>query len=317
MRRPVRSWKEGLKDLFHMHRGERRGLLILAALCAVAMAWVTWEQWLRPLYVEDESHLLAVWAELADPSQTHDPIPAGRMARPTELFPFDPNGLPVEQWRRLGLSERQAAAIHRYEAKGGRFRTKQDLARMRVVDTALFRQWEPFVQLPDRAGSTGPTLPSYPDYRPSTTVAAARTAPAARPERTKLELNASDSTALVALPGIGPAFARAILKYRDRLGGFVDLGQLGEVRLLQDKPDALAQIQGMLMIDAAAVRKIPINQCTSDELGRHPYVGWKTAKALVAYRQQHGPFPDLPAMKGCVLVSDSMLARLAPYITVP
>lgn len=317
MRRPVHSWKERLKDLFHMHRGERRGLLILAACCAAAMAWVTWEQWLRPRSVEDESHLMVVWADLTDTADAVVPSPTGRRAWAPELFPFDPNDLPVDQWRRLGLSERQAAAIHRYEAKGGRFRTKQDLARMRVVDTALFRQWEPYVQLPDRAGLTGPTVSAYPDHGASTTGAAARPAPAARAERTMLELNAADSTALEALPGIGPAFTRAILKYRDRLGGFMDLDQLGEIRLLQGKPDALERIQGMLTVDPASVRKIPINTCTAEQLGPHPYVGWKTAKALVAYRQQHGPFPDLKALKGCVLVSDSMLARLAPYITVP
>src|SRR5690606_28590295 len=42
-------------------------------------------------------------------------------------FTFDPNGLPVSDWKRLGLSERQIQMIKNYETKGGRFRKKADL----------------------------------------------------------------------------------------------------------------------------------------------------------------------------------------------
>ena len=44
--------------------------------------------------------------------------------------------------------------------------------------------------------------------------------------------------ALVAVRGIGPAFARSIVKFRDRLGGFHSLDQLSEVYILRDKPKA-------------------------------------------------------------------------------
>jgi competence protein ComEA len=217
----------------------------------------------------------------------------------------------------LGLSERQAAAIHRYEAKGGRFRTKDDVARMHVVDPELFARWKPFILLPDsferKAFAHGARYPEH-DNRDSTTIRfpeRSRSAP-----RAVVEVNTADTNALIALRGIGPAFARGIVKFRDRLGGFHNLDQLAEVYILRDKPDVLADLKSRLLLDTLMVRRFPLNTVTADELGPHPYAGWKVAKALVAYRKQHGPFRTVADIKGCVLVTDSVYRKLAPYLSV-
>lgn len=311
-----RTWREGLKDLLHMHRGERRGMLVLLGICVMAMAWVTWEQWLRPQVVTDQDRVEALWATLPGPDEADTGRAASRAPVAVELFDFDPNTNTMDQWVRLGLSERQAASMMRYIAHGGTFRSKQDLAKMRVLSPELFARWEPHIQLPDRSErepfahrAEGPwsARDSAVEHVPYKSAESRK-----MPER--LEINGADSLALVALPGIGPAFARAIMRYRDRLGGFVDLDQLNEVHILQDKPDAVVRIRRMLVLDPASVHRLPINTCTAEEMGRHPYVGWKLAKVLVNYRTAHGPFADLQAIKGCVLVNDSLLQRLAPYI---
>ncbi|MBP9161122.1 MAG: helix-hairpin-helix domain-containing protein, partial [Flavobacteriales bacterium] len=111
-----------------------------------------------------------------------------------------------------------------------------------------------------------------------------------------------------------PAFARGITKYRDRLGGFTSMDQLAEVWVLKDKPDAVERIRELVVLDPALARHISINSCTADDLGAHPYVGWKLAKAIVAYRTLHGPYLDAESLKGCVLVTDSTVQRIGPYL---
>ena len=71
-----------------------------------------------------------------------------------------------------------------------------------------------------------------------------------------LELNSADSATLVAVPGIGPAFARGILKYREKLGGYHSLDQLAEVYVLKDKPDAVAKLKDRLVLDTLMMRQI-------------------------------------------------------------
>ena len=317
MFRPNPRFKDRLKDMLHMHRGERRGLLLLASLCLAAMAWVTWEQWLRPRFVQDPSTLQVAWAALADSSEQslgHSEFPAHRDVGGIRPFNFDPNSTTAAQWIELGLSERQAASILRYVERGGKFRSKADLAKMRVVSPELIELWRPFVQLPDqverttyadRGGTpwshTDSSWKKYPPREP-------------RPPREPVELNTADTLALTALPGIGPAFARGITKYRERLGGFTSLDQLNEVYVLKDKPDAVARIRELVVLDPSLANHIAINTCTVEELASHPYAGWKLAKALVAYRTLHGPYLDAESLKGCVLVSDSTMRRLAPCL---
>ncbi|MBQ1754135.1 MAG: helix-hairpin-helix domain-containing protein, partial [Bacteroidales bacterium] len=120
-------------------------------------------------------------ASAAAPKRTRPREPE----RSYESFAFDPNTVSVADLQRLGLSERQAQSIENYREKGGRFRSKADFQKMYVVSDTLFARLEPYIEI------------------------------------AKLELNGADSAALVSLRGIGPWYARKILDYRDRLGGFV------------------------------------------------------------------------------------------------
>lgn len=303
-----------------MNRGERRAFAVLLALCLAGAAWVTWEQWLKPGYFPEKELLEATWWELQDTTATGE-RQTGKSGRDVHLFKFDPNSLPIEQWTQLGLTEKQAGAIHRYEEHGGKFRTKGDLSKMRVVDPDLYAQWLPYIQLPDsmprqqwkdfeKRGrfpkDSGGWRSGTKDHKKY----------ADRGEDDKVELNSADSATLVGVRGIGPSFARSIIRYRDRLGGFVGLGQLGEVPILRDKADAVERLREKLTVDPALVKKLPLNTCAVEDLGPHPYAGWKLAKALIAYRDHHGPFPEVAAISGCALVTDSIRRWLAPYLTV-
>ncbi|HRP00652.1 MAG TPA: helix-hairpin-helix domain-containing protein, partial [Flavobacteriales bacterium] len=135
-------------------------------------------------------------------------------------------------------------------------------------------------------------------------------------ERRPVEVNTADTTMLIELPGIGPAFARGIVRYREKLGGYRSLEQLSEVYVLRDKPDAVARITPLLVVDTLMVRRIPINTCTVEDLAAHPYAGWKVAKALIAYRAQHGPFIAVEGIRGCALIDEDLFRKLAPYLRV-
>jgi DNA uptake protein ComE-like DNA-binding protein len=137
-----------------------------------------------------------------------------------------------------------------------------------------------------------------------------------RTEPRKVELNTADTAALIALPGIGPSFARGIVKYRSMLGGYVTLDQLAEVFVLKDKPDAVEKLKELLILDTLVVQRIPINSCSVEELAAHPYARWRLAKPLIAYRTQHGPFAQVADIRGCPLVNDTVFRKLAPYLSV-
>ena len=170
-----------------------------------------------------------------------------RSERAYESFAFDPNTVSLADLQRLGLSERQAESIENYRAKGGRFLNKADFRKMYVVSDTLYDRLEPFIEIP------------------------------------KLELNTADSAALVTLRGIGPWYARKILDYRDRLGGFVDLAQLREIDGIDD--ERLAGFADQVTVDPARIRRLDLWHASDTLLAAHPYIGPKGARSLLRYRQ--------------------------------
>lgn len=306
-------FKERIKDLLSMHAAERTGTIFLMAILLVLASWVCYAQWFKT----PPKHDLA-------PLQTKmDAWLAEKAAREMDTialkpFPFDPNTIGREEWHALGLTDRQINGIEHYLEKGGRFRSKKDLGRMYTIKPEQYAALAPFILLPDsvaRGGGRRDKSPPYPERGPRSSTIRERTPYEPYAPR-KVEVNTADTTALVALPGIGPAFARGIVKYREVLGGYVSLDQLAEVYVLKDKPDAVLKLKELLILDTLMVRRIPINTCTVEELAAHPYLRWKLAKPLIAYRTQHGPFKTVADIRGCALIDEGTFRKLAPYLTV-
>ena len=128
----------------------------------------------------------------------------------------------------------------------------------------------------------------------------------------RVDLNAADTLTLQLLHGIGPTFARRIVRYRERLGGFVDREQLLEVYGMT--PELVAHIAGSLTLDSTHVRRMKINVLPLKELLRHPYMDYYLARDVVKLRRQGMTLRDAEMLRTLPTCSDSVLQRLLPYL---
>jgi DNA uptake protein ComE-like DNA-binding protein len=129
-----------------------------------------------------------------------------------------------------------------------------------------------------------------------------------------IELNSADTFELQRLRGIGPAFARRIIKYRDRLGGFTDKSQLLEIWGMDTtKYNAIAE---HLVVNPDSVHPVDLNTVTFKELLAHPYFPFATTKAILLYRKDHKKFVSLSELKSIRIISDSAYRKMIRYVKV-
>ncbi len=75
-----------------------------------------------------------------------------------------------------------------------------------------------------------------------------------------IDINTADTTAFIALPGIGSKLAQRIVTFRDKLGGFYKIEQVGETFGLADS--TFQKIKPRLVLNNSFVKQININTAT-------------------------------------------------------
>ena len=130
-----------------------------------------------------------------------------------------------------------------------------------------------------------------------------------------VELNSADTTRLKQLRGIGSGYAKMIVSYREKLGGFYTSAQLLEVYKFSD--ETYKKIKHQLQIDTTLIRKININTATVKELKSHPYISYYQALSIVENRelQPQMRYNSLYDMVVDEDLKEEDILRVAPYFS--
>ena len=220
-----------------------------------------------------------------------------------ETFPFDPNTADSTQLLRLGLQPWQVRNIYKYRSRGGIYRKKEDFAKLYGLTVKDYRRLEPYIRISS-------------DYLPASTLIKEE-----RQERdtlrypVKLEvnehviLNTADTATLRKVPGIGSYYAKEIVRYGQRLGGYVSVDQLDEIA------DFPQDAKKYFVVEDAHPQQLNVNKLTLQQLRRHPYINFYRAKAIMDYRRLHGNLKSLQDLRLSKDFPPEVIERLNPYVT--
>lgn len=216
---------------------------------------------------------------------------AQTQARSITPFAFDPNTLSLDSLLLLGLTEKEAGALLKYRSYRERtFREPEDFLRVGAIDSVVAHRLIPFINI----------------------------APAAAPESVTekkeiaiVDINQATLEEWQMLPGIGPGRAKRITNFRDKLGGFVTVEQVGTTYGLPDS--TFQQCKSRMRVDDFTP-SLYLNRMSTKQLARHPYLDRRTATILVRYRENHGPFHDAEALKKVRALTTEKRERLLPYL---
>jgi competence ComEA-like helix-hairpin-helix protein len=228
-----------------------------------------------------------------------------------EYFNFDPNTATVEEFTRLGLSEKVANTIANYRNKGGVFRKPEDFRKIWSLQAADFERLLPYI----RIGAEEPG-------------AAPRPVADRAPELFQFDPNAAGEDDFLRL-GLPPRTVKSILNYRAKGGVFRNREDFRKIYTLDAKdytrleqwmvftqltttaaaaaPNAAAKTRQPLLID--------INLADAETWQRLPGIGEKRARQIVKYRSTLGGFLSVEQLGEMYGLPDSVFRNIRPALT--
>lgn len=126
-----------------------------------------------------------------------------------------------------------------------------------------------------------------------------------------VDLNAADTTLFKELPSIGSSFAKRIVEYREKLGGYIDKSQLLEVYGMDTA--RFEKIEKYIVIDSLyTVNLLRINYDSFKVLNKHPYLRYEDVKKIINHRERRGLITSWQQLSE--VVGEGLNPRLASYV---
>lgn len=295
--------KDFIRDYFTFTKKERTAVVILLVILLLGI----FIPFLFTFFNTPESNNVKALEQIIDSTSNSSEVQRkfptkryypskGSTNKSAILFDFDPNTATEEDWIRLGVREKTAKTICKYVAKGGHFYKPEDLSKIYGLHENDLERLLPYVKI-----AASKPLKNF-SYVKSD-----------KDENIVIDINSADSLTLMKLPGIGKGFSRKIINFRNKLGGFYSVDQIGETYGL---PDSTFQKLKNNFVIHSSVKKININSATLEDLRTHPYIKYQIANSIVQYRLQHGVYKDIADLKKIMIISDPLFDKISHYISI-
>lgn len=312
MKQKIRIW---LRNFFGFSRTETNGFIILLILMVGMLTVPFLSKKIYSIYEtpvqsgRDKAHLDSLLSELDNNIQIRE-----EKVKEKRFQNFDLNKSNVQQLISSGFPEYLAERIVKYREKVSPFGSKEELLKIYGIDSAFYKNIHPYIKVTkiDIA-----TIRNTKKESSKIDKIEKKKKSQEKLEKVTLlhfDLNKADSLQLQKIYGIGPAYSKRIIKYREYLGGFHSLQQLKEVYgLKKENIDSLRKY--VFLAEKLNLRKLKVNELIADSLVQHPYISYKEANLIVNYRNQHGEFNSTNDLLSIKVLDSSWVKKITPYFT--
>ncbi|MAT90883.1 MAG: competence protein ComEA [Flavobacteriaceae bacterium] len=257
-----------MKPSSHMllPRGQQRGMLFLVLLLIALMgtlAFVSFET--EPILDISSSEV----------REAQDQLDSLRMLalekKSPKIYPFNPNFMTEYRAYVLGVAPEAWERLQTFRSQEKWINSAADFQRVTGVSDSLLNVLQPYFKFPEWVQRA--KRPSAKNYAQQVV-----------PKEQRIDLNLATISELQQVYGIGPAFSKRIVEFRDRLGGFSDDRQLYLVWGLNDST-VTKVLQRFTVKDPKPLLKLNLNTASASDLATLPGISFETAKKLWEFRR--------------------------------
>jgi DNA uptake protein ComE-like DNA-binding protein len=284
----VSDWQRKILDYLTFSSKERRGIFVLLILMAALIIFNLLAPYIfrrKPTDFSDFEKQIALHE--ARHGKVNDSVSNNKRSESIEKngaeikltpFDFDPNQLTGDQWKKLGLDDRKIKVILNYRNKGGRFRVKQDLAKIYSISEQEYRILEPYIMINPLPGQEEKKIENTPEISP-------------------FPFDPNKLTREQALKmGLHESVINAIINYRSKGGRFDSPADLKSIYTLTSdeysilEPYIKISEDTSLFIPVADNIMVELNSSDSLDLQQIHGIGPSFSRRIIKYRDLLGGF---------------------------
>ncbi len=224
-----------------------------------------------------------------------------------KLITFNPNTASAEELRAGGLSNFAASNLLKYRNKGAIFKYKEDLSKVFGIDAGMFQKIFNFIELPSRAENDNNHISNREAIYG---VSGIEPAYKVKTEVESFDINTANETQLMSLEGIGEVFAKRIINYRNKLGGFNNFEQIKGTYGITE--EAISSLESKTFL-GSTVTKFKINKVDAKSF-KHPTLKNYQWKVVFSYRDQHKGIKGIEDLAKIKVLSSNDIKNVSPYI---
>jgi DNA uptake protein ComE-like DNA-binding protein len=211
-----------------------------------------------------------------------------------KVYPFNPNFITDYKGYTLGMSVDEIDRLHQFRQTNKYVNSSEEFQKVTQVTDSLLLVISPYFKFPEwtKKGS-------------GQSIEGSRLNDLEEPLTKGFgegywDLNSAAAEDLKSIRGIGEKLSARIIKFRDRLGGFLVDEQLYHVYGLE--PDVAARtLKKFKVTEKPDIAKININSASEAEMVKLVYINYDLASKIIAFRDTNGriaAFNELTTIEG-------------------
>lgn len=272
---------------FRFTRGQRRGIVALFVIMVLMQAGYFLFTKYSTVSVaktsEEEKQWLALQSKI-------DELKARKGVKKFIIYPFNPNFISDYKGYTLGMTVAEIDRLHKFRESGKFVNSARDFKKVTGVHDTLLAKISPYFKFPDwvikkqqeqkEQYASGVTNYSKSGYTKKDFAKEDG-------KVVQLDINNALEEDLDKVYGIGPAFAKQILRRRAKLGAFVSMEQMHDFEAFS--PEAITGLKkNFRVVGQPEVSRININTASLNQLTYFPYFNKSLAKAIITQRSMKG-----------------------------
>ncbi|PRX53135.1 ComEA family DNA-binding protein [Flagellimonas meridianipacifica] len=224
-----------------------------------------------------------------------------------KIYPFNPNFISDYKGYTLGMSPKEIDRLFEFRKTGRYVNSATEFQEVTQVSDSLLLAISSYFKFPEwkQKNNSSNTYTAKDSNKGKQSI----------PSNTIIDLNKATTEQLREVYGVGEKLSARIVKFRDRLGGFLTNGQLYDVYGLESHVVEAILQRFQVLRPLPEIKKININNATATEIAQLVYIKPFQAKEIVKYREENGPLRSLNEMTNVFNVSEEKIDRIELYLS--